>query len=194
MCSEKIDFSKIIWVTNRKLCNREFLQQVERVCKLSPQAVILREKDLSEEEYKKLAEEVLKICKKYSVKCILHTYVQVANSFNVKEVHLPLFKLREMSSEEKNSFECIGASIHSKEEAIEAQRLGASYVTAGHVFQTDCKKDLEPRGLTFLEGVCQSVEIPVYAIGGINLESNKLSSVLDCGAAGACVMSGLCTY
>ena len=50
---------KIIAVSNRKLCNRPFLEQIERVCKIHPEAVILREKDLTEEEYGTLAKEVM---------------------------------------------------------------------------------------------------------------------------------------
>lgn len=63
MCKTKCDLSeidlKIIAVSNRKLCERPFLEQIERVCQMKPQAIILREKDLSEEEYRILSEEVL---------------------------------------------------------------------------------------------------------------------------------------
>jgi thiamine-phosphate pyrophosphorylase len=67
--------------------------------------------------------------------------------------------------------------------------LGASYVTAGHIFATDCKKGLEPRGITFLENVCASVDIPVYAIGGIS--SDNYMEALDAGAQRVCMMSAL---
>ena len=77
------------------------------------------------------------------------------------------------------------------EEAAEAQSLGATYITAGHVFPTDCKKGLAPRGLDFLKKTCAAVGIPVYAIGGVC--SGNYSLVRSAGAAGACVMSGLMT-
>ncbi len=86
-------------------------------------------------------------------------------------------------------FRIIGASCHSVQDALEAQALGCTYITAGHVFATDCKKGVPPRGLAFLHEVCESVSIPVYAIGGINEENYP--QVLQAGAAGACVMSGL---
>jgi thiamine-phosphate pyrophosphorylase len=82
----------------------------------------------------------------------------------------------------------IGVSCHSVEDSLEAKALGAGYITAGHVFATDCKKGLPPRGLDFLREVCQSVDIPVYAIGGISPEN--FSQVMEAGASGACVMSG----
>jgi thiamine-phosphate pyrophosphorylase len=94
-----------------------------------------------------------------------------------------------MSETQKARFRVIGASCHSVEEALEAQQLGCTYITAGHVFATDCKKGLPPRGLDFLRAVCAAVDIPVYAIGGIN--SENLQDVMKCGAAGGCIMSGL---
>lgn len=89
-------------------------------------------------------------------------------------------------------FNILGSSVHSIEEAKEAESLGATYVTAGHIFQTDCKKDLAPRGINFLEDVVQSVSIPVYAIGGIH--SDNLSKIVSTNAAGACMMSDYMKY
>ena len=55
---------KIIAVSNRKLCERPFTEQIERVCQIKPEAIILREKDLSEEGYIILAERIMEINKK----------------------------------------------------------------------------------------------------------------------------------
>ena len=74
---------------------------------------------------------------------------------------------------------------------MRAEALGCTYVTAGHIFDTDSKKGTPGRGLDFLEKVCDAVDIPVYAIGGIG--PDNIRSVLEAGAAGACVMSGLMT-
>ena len=82
-----------------------------------------------------------------------------------------------------------GVSVHSIDEAIIAERWGADYITAGHIFVTDCKKDIPPRGLDFLREICHRVRIPVFAIGGIN--KSNYQSVLDAGAAGFCLMSEL---
>ena len=88
-----------------------------------------------------------------------------------------------------NDFRMVGSSIHSPEEAIRAQKAGAAYVTAGHVYVTDCKKGLPPRGLEFLKEVCTKVTIPVYAIGGIHAGTGQIQEVMDCGASGGCIMS-----
>ncbi len=187
----KIDMKHIIAVTNRNLCDGDFLEQIERICRNKPRAIILREKDLSEEQYFNLAKAVNEICKKYDVPLILHTFIETAENLNIPKIHLPLRKLKEAKKEELNFFEEIGASTHSVEDALLAQKLGATYISAGHVYETDCKKGLAPRGLEFLKNVCKAVSIPVYGIGGINLSLEKIREVEQCGAAGSCVMSAM---
>ena len=72
---------------------------------------------------------------------------------------------------------------------MEAQALGCTYITAGHVFETDCKKGLPGRGLEFLRNVCVAVDIPVYGIGGI--DSDNIALVRNAGVSGVCLMSSL---
>ena len=177
----------LICVTNRRLCS-DFPAQIERVATAKPAAVILREKDLSEAEYKALALDVKKICEKYSVPLILHSFYKAAAELNIRAVHLPLPLLKTMTDSEKSWFTVLGASCHSIDDALEAKHLGCTYITAGHIFATDCKRGVPTRGLDFLKEVCDSVDIPVYAIGGINPENSVLAK--SAGASGVCVMSG----
>ena len=165
------------------------MQRVEKIAACRPKGIILREKDLTEEEYKKLAEKVWKLCKRYEVPCMLHSFADAAIELGAENIHLPLHILQQLDIKKKEKFKEIGASCHSVEEAQEAERLGCTYITAGHVFATDCKKGLPPRGLAFLQAVCQCVSIPVYAIGGIG--SENIATVRKAGAKGACIMSGL---
>lgn len=179
--------SEIICVTNRRLCG-DFLTQLEKIASAKPDRIILREKDLSADEYSVLSEKALEICRCYKVKCTLHTFTEVAVNLGADSIHLPLHILREISESDKRNFTEIGASCHSAEEAVEAVNLGASYITAGHVFATDCKKGLAPRGLDFLRVVAESVSVPVFAIGGIS--ADNFADVIAAGADGACIMSG----
>lgn len=181
--------SDILCVTNRNLCKTDFISRIEEIANARPKGIILREKDLSESEYKTLAKQITEICKKHSTTCILHSFVDVALELNSEAIHLPLPILRKMSSTQKEKLKTIGASCHSVSDAIEAEKLGCTYITAGHIFATDCKKGLPPRGTDFLKDVCKSVSIPVYAIGGIN--SSNIHYVINAGAKGACIMSGL---
>lgn len=191
MCNRSYHEFKIIAVSNRKLCDRSFLEQIERVCKIDPEAVILREKDLTEEEYRTLAKEVMEICNHYQIPCILHRFWKIAVELECTAMHLPLPIFRVLSDKEKKKFTKIGISVHSVEEAKEAEQLGASYLTAGHIYATDCKKGLPPRGLGFLKEVCREVSIPVYGIGGIKFDEEQWNDMEKCGAVGGCIMSGM---
>lgn len=180
--------SDLICITNRKLCSNNFSDQIEMIASAHPKAIVLREKDLSEKEYEQLARQVMQICQKHGTQCILHSFSNIAITLGAVAVHMPLPLLQKMTPQEKSHFQIIGASCHSLEEAKEAQDLGCTYITAGHIFLTDCKKGLPGRGLPFLEEICKAVRIPVYAIGGIS--SQNIESVRKTGAAGACIMSG----
>ena len=181
--------SDILCITNRKLCREDFLTRIERIAACHPAGIILREKDMKPEDYKELAAAVMEICEHYGVKCILHSFPDVAISLHADAIHLPLHLLRELSQEQKTHFEVLGASCHSVEDALEAQALGCTYITAGHVFETDCKKGLPGRGLDFLRNVCAAVDIPVYGIGGI--DADNIALVRNAGTNGACLMSSL---
>ena len=183
--------SDIIVITNRSLCREDFPARIEKIALAHPTAIILREKDLSEKEYKSLAAQVLEICNNHGVRCILHSFPEAAAELNCSALHMPLHRLSLLSSEERASFKVLGASCHSVEDAKEAEKLGCTYITAGHIFDPACKKGLPGRGLNFLKEVCQSVTIPVYAIGGIS--ADKVALIRESGAKGACVMSGAMT-
>ena len=69
-----------------------------------------------------------------------------------------------------------------------AVQAGASQIILGTIFETDCKKGLQGKGVEFVRQICARCPIPVYAIGGMNLE--RISLVRQAGAAGGCMMSG----
>jgi len=180
--------SDILCISNRLLCPEDFLLRIRKLAEAKPAGILLREKDLPEEEYQALAGEVLQRCREAGTRCILHSFPQAAKALGCEALHLPLHLLRQLPEGEKRSFSRLGASCHSIEEAREAESLGCSYITAGHIFDTDCKKGLPGRGIPFLEKVCAAVSIPVYAIGGISPEN--MGAVRQAGARGACIMSG----
>ena len=179
----------ILCITNRSLCKEDFLKRIEKIASANPKGIVLREKDLTEKEYKDLAAKVIEICNRYNTPCILHNFTKVALELNHPYIHLPLHILENVSVEDRGKFKVLGASCHSVDDAVRAEKLGCTYITAGHIFDTDCKKGLPGRGLVFLKNVCESVKIPVYAIGGISSESIK--EVKNAGAKGACVMSSI---
>lgn len=175
--------SEILCVTNRKLCKIDFKTKIERLCKAGAKSIILREKDLSLKEYMELAFDVEKICLKYGSLFIAHSFVPAAKN----AIHVPLQKLETLTEAERKRLSVLGSSVHSVQDAVLAQRLGATYLIAGHVFETDCKKGLPGRGVDFIKDVAKSVSIPVYAIGGITADNYE--KVIKAGAYGAAVMS-----
>ena len=200
---------KLNIISNRKLCENENLEkQIEKIFSAYEKKIILenfeivaltlREKDLNKNEYLKLIEKVYPICQKYKINLILHQNydLNLDEKYMIKGLHLSyeIFKSLNKNIREGliKKYKRIGVSIHSLEEAREVENLGASYIVAGHIFETDCKKGLEPRGLKFVEDLSSTLSIPIFAIGGID-EKNSLS-VIDSGAFGLCMMSNLMKY
>ena len=175
---------KLNIITNRKLCENENLErQIEKIFSAYKKKIILenfeivaltlREKDLYKNEY-------LNLDKKYKIEGI-HLSYDNFKSLN-KNIREELIK----------KYKKIGVSIHSIDEAKEVENLRATYVVAGHIFKTDCKKDLEPRGLKFIQELSLILTIPIFAIGGINQENSHL--VINSGVFGVCMMSSLMRY
>lgn len=177
-----------IAVTNRHLCDGDYLKRIRKLAAGGEyQAILLREKDLTETEYTALAVSVIEICKEYDRKCILHGFPETAKKLYHPFLHLPLPLLAVQSEENLAHFQEIGTSIHSVGQLREAEELGACYVAAGHIFTTDCKKGQAPRGIGFLRDICEKSSVPVYAIGGIHRGNEGQAEAA--GAAGVCLMS-----
>ena len=204
-----LDKIKLNIISNRKLCENENLEkQIKKIFSAYEKkiilknfdivAVTLREKDLDKNEYLKLIEKIYPICQKYKINLILHQNydLNLDDKYNIEGIHLSysIFKSlnQNIKAELIKKYKRIGVSIHSLDEAKEVESLGASYVVAGHIFETDCKKGLEPRGLKFIKDLSSALSIPIFAIGGID-EKNSLS-VINSGAFSVCMMSTLMKY
>lgn len=197
---------KLNIISNRKLCENENLEkQIEKIFSAYQRKIILenfeivsltlREKDLNKNKYLKLVEKIYPICQKYRIDLILHQNyeLELDNKYNIKGLHLSYNTFKSLNKNIREElikkYKKIGVSIHSINEAKEVEMLGANYVVAGHIFKTDCKKDLEPRGLKFIQELSLILTIPIFAIGGINQENSHL--VINSGAFGVCMMSSL---
>ena len=182
----------LIAVTDSASCPHPLPEQIERLTRLTqqrPQAIILRAKDIDREAYRMLAKSAQQCCTAASLPLILHSDWQLAHELGISRLHLPLALLRQMPACERAPFAWLSTSVHSVDEALEAQRLGTSVLIAGHIYATQCKAGLAPRGLRFLHEVCKAVQLPVYAIGGIGFDTAQHAELLAQGARGACVMS-----
>ncbi|WP_338945935.1 thiamine phosphate synthase [Fusobacterium canifelinum] len=200
---------KLNTITNRKLCENENLEkQIEKIFSAYKRKIILedfevvaltlREKDLYKNEYLKLVEKIYPICQKYRIDLILHQNydLNLDEKYNIGGIHLSYDSFKSLNKNIREGlikkYKKIGVSIHSIDEAKEVEMLGATYIVAGHIFETDCKKDLEPRGLKFIQELSSTLTIPIFVIGGINQENSNL--VINSGAFGVCMMSSLMKY
>ena len=200
---------KLNIISNRKLCENENLEkQIEKIFSAYERKIILknfdivaltlREKDLNKNKYLKLIEKIYPICQKYKINLILHQNydLNLDDKYKIDGIHLSysIFKSlnQNIKAELIKKYKRIGVSIHSLEEAKDVESLGASYVIAGHIFKTDCKKGLEPRGLKFVKDLSSTLTIPIFAIGGI--DEKKSLSVINSGAFSVCMMSNLMKY
>ena len=204
-----LDKIKLNIISNRKLCENENLEkQIKKIFSAYEKKIILknfeivaltlREKDLDKNEYLNLVKKIYPICKKYGIDLILHQNydLNLDEKYNIEGIHLSyeIFKSLNKNIREKliKKYKRIGVSIHSIDEGKEVESLGATYVVAGHIFETDCKKGLEPRGVNFIKELSSILTIPIFAIGGINEEISNL--VLNSGAFGVCMISSLMKY
>ncbi len=176
----------LVAVTNRHLCSGDMMAQLRILGDGGVNAVVLREKDLSPGAYRDLALAAMAVLDGRKTQLILHNFPGIAKELGWPALQLPLRVAQ--TTPEFSEFSIRGISVHSVAEAREAKRCGATYITAGHIFKTDCKKGLPPRGLPFLKKICEAVDLPVYAIGGIT--PHNIQECLNAGAAGVCVMSG----
>lgn len=176
-------------ITNRHLCKGSFIKRIEAIAAAQPDRIILREKDLDTEAYLSLARECYAICNQYSVPFSINSNLSAAEALSLSAIHLPYNQFMEQAESLVQQFQTIGVSIHSIEETKKASASGASYLIAGHIFETGCKKGVAPRGLEFLQAVCKASGCPVYGIGGIH--KKEAPQVLQAGAAGFCIMSEL---
>ena len=200
---------KLNIITNRKLCENENLErQIEKIFSAYEKKIILknfeivtltlREKDLDKNEYLNLVKKIYPICEKYRIDLILHQNydLNLDEKYKIEGIHLSYDNFKSLNKNIREElikkYKRIGVSIHSLDEAKEIESLGATYVVAGHIFKTDCKKGLEPRGLKFVENLSSVLTIPIFAIGGIDEKNSQ--SVIDSGAFGLCMMSSLMKY
>ena len=145
---------RLIAVTDSASCPRSLVEQVERIaeCAYKPQQLLLRAKELTPEDYAKLAREVLPLCQSYGIELIIHTHWQIALELGIQRVHLPLPKLSQLPVAARRSL-VISSSVHSVAEAQRALAEGAQALVAGHIYSTSCKAGLPPRGLEFLKQI-----------------------------------------
>ncbi len=198
-----------IFVTARQLSTRPLVEHISALLESSltqplppPSRIILREKDLCDESYRELAQRVAARCEQAGVDFLWQSHVEAALALReqhsyCRRVQMGMGDFLQLSQRAehqgvKSYFDSCWVSVHSLEEAQRAAALGADALIYGHVFETSCKPGIAPRGTQQLADIISSLDIPVYAIGGIS-SRQQYEALEQLGCAGACIMSGYMT-
>ncbi|MDR2846200.1 MAG: thiamine phosphate synthase [Candidatus Methanoplasma sp.] len=176
----------IIAITDRKNSLRPFLEQIEVVARSGPDMIILREKDLPYNEYTALAEKCARICSDHRVGFCVNSFTDTAVELGIRNIQLPLHLF--IGERPFRGYNMVLVSVHSALEAVKAESLGADALLYGNVFETSCKPGASAKGIGALKEVCESVDIPVLGLGGIN--DDNIGEVIGAGVDGVCLMSG----
>ena len=160
-------------VTDRAWTERQTLiEQVEDAIKGGVTCVQLREKDMPDDEFLKEALTIKEICKKYGVPFIINDNVEIAVKSGADGIHVGQSDMQAKNVRKLIGDEMIlGVSAQTVGQAIEAQNAGADYLGVGAVFHTDTKTDADDVSHETLKEICNAVNIPVVAIGGINKDN-----------------------
>ncbi len=172
------------YITDRRTCPGDLLSAVGRALRAGVDSVQVREKDLSTRALYELCAAILRLPNPRQSHILVNGRADVALAAGAHGVHLPSgsfspARLRDIAPQPF----VIGVSCHSLEEVRRARAEGADYALFGPVFETPSKRAFgPPQGLDRLREVCESVDLPVLALGGVKLDN--VGSCLQAGAAG----------
>ena len=173
-------------VTDRSWLGDETLyDQVERALKGGATFIQLREKELDEEAFFAEAKEIQKLCARYRVPFVINDNVEIAAKINADGVHVGQSDMEAGDVRKKlGPDKIIGVSAQTVEQALKAQSHGADYLGVGAVFPTGSKADAVEVSHETVKAICEAVDIPVIAIGGITAENvTELAGTGICGIA-----------
>jgi thiazole tautomerase (transcriptional regulator TenI) len=178
---------RLIAVTNNQMTTERLIDTLLAI-ESSIDAVILREKSKTDAKVIDLIEQ-LKESRFDTSKIIVHGRADIAAMTGIEKVQLPGHGAPLPLAKKQFPALSFGRSVHSFEEAEAAYTAGAEWLLYGHVFATDSKEGLPPRGTEELFQIVESLPIPVYAIGGI--QPDHLLALKQNGVAGFAIMSSI---
>ena len=182
---------RLYLVTNRYQDSLEsFLEKVETACRSGVTIIQLREKNLTTNQYYQLAKQVKEITDAYQVPLIIDDRLDVCLAVDAAGLHigddeLPVSVARQVLGPEK----ILGVTAKTVKRALEAEEGGADYLGTGAIFPTTTKENAPITLISTLKTICQTVAIPVVAIGG--LTSENIDQLAETGIAGVAVVRDL---
>lgn len=178
-------------VTDRAWCqNQSLYEQVEDALKGGVTCVQLREKELDDETFLEEAIQISSLCKKYNVPFFINDNVDIAIKCGADGIHVGQEDMIASKVRQKvGNNMMIGVSVHSVEEALEAIQNGADCLGVGAMFSTSTKTDVDVLPKQILKDICDAVDIPVVAIGGIG--KRNMLELANTGVDGVALVSAI---
>ncbi|HVU26552.1 MAG TPA: thiamine phosphate synthase [Verrucomicrobiae bacterium] len=167
----------------------------QQLCDGGSDLIQLRAKNSSPDEIRRMAEKILPITRRANVGLVINDYLEIARELGAEFCHLGqedffdagFTSVSQLST--KNSQLKIGLSTHAPTQAQRALTANADYVAIGPIFATGTKPTAKPVTLEYVRWANENVQIPWFAIGGINLQT--LGDILSAGAKRICVVSAI---
>lgn len=169
---------------------KTLIQQVKEALEAGITFLQLREKHLSEKEFLREAVEIKRLTDQYQIPFVINDNIEIAQKAGADGVHvgqddMPVEEVRKILGEDK----IIGVSAHNVEEAVRAEQGGADYLGVGAVHTTATKENTSAVSMEEMKKICQTVSIPVVAIGGI--KKNNMNVLSGTGVDGIAVVSAI---
>ena len=182
---------RLYGVTDRSWLNGERLyDQVEKALKGGVTMIQLREKNMDRESFIEEAKEIGALCRRYGALFLINDQVEIARLVDADGVHVGQGDMnpreaRAILGEDK----IIGVTARTLEQALKAHEDGADYLGVGAEFPTGSKADAVEVDHETVKAICEAVDIPVIAIGGITRENVK--ELAGSGICGIAVISAI---
>ncbi|AGN27033.1 thiamine phosphate synthase [Candidatus Methanomassiliicoccus intestinalis] len=182
---------KLYVITDRSwIGNRSMSEEVEKTLKAGATCLQIREKNISYDEYVSKSIELRKICNKYNVPFIVNDNIEVALASGADGVHVGQNDILNKNVRSIiGSDKILGISVNSIELAIAAEKAGADYIGVGSIQLSPTKGESKILSTEYVNEICNSVSIPVVAIGGIN--EQNIPILKGIGIAGVAVISAV---
>ncbi|BAJ50863.1 thiamine-phosphate pyrophosphorylase [Candidatus Caldarchaeum subterraneum] len=187
---QKIPKPPLLVITDSGLAEGRLLAIVEECLAAGCRWFMVREKNMPLESLIKLTISIAKMAEKYSAAVVVNGYPEIVNQTGAAGVHLPWSMDIKAARRVVGGDKLLGVSTHSTEQAVEAEKMGADYVTLSPIFPSVSKPGYQnPAGLQMLKDIVRRLTIPVIALGGIKPGNAK--TCIANGAAGVAVLGAM---
>lgn len=174
----------------------EHLQNIQLILDAGVQFIQLRLKNVTEEDFLDCALKAAELCKKYNADLVINDSPFVAEKCKASALHLGLDDMKIKEAKEIFKGKIIGGTANTLDHVLQRSKEEVTYIGLGPYRFTNTKEKLSPiLGTEGYKGIIsemkkRNIDLPVYAIGGIEMED--IEKIIKTGVYGIAV-SGMLT-